>query len=121
MRRQQRGVPARRSTGLRLRVPRRGLIDRLEEEFAVHGGEEPRTLPAALLDYERAGALRPPLRSPLLGGDWYVLGIAGRTLPSAVRTLAVARATRNALLSHADQPPAEILSGHRAGSTAPLD
>ncbi|HXL90196.1 MAG TPA: type I-U CRISPR-associated protein Csb2 [Streptosporangiaceae bacterium] len=114
-------VPARRSTGLRLRVPRRGLIDRLEEEFAVHGGEEPRTLPAAMLDYERAGALQSPLRSPLLGGDWYLLGIAGRALPSAVRTLAAARATRNALLSHADQPPAEILSGHRAGSTTPLD
>ena len=39
-------MAARDRSGTRLRVPRAGLIDRLEDDFASHRGEEPRTLPA---------------------------------------------------------------------------
>ena len=119
-------APGRDRTGTRLRVPRAGLIDRLEEAFASHGGEEPRTLPAGMAYYQQPRALAPQRQSPLLGGDWYVLGISGRRLPSAVQALAIARAARNSLLAHGDQPSPEILSGHErpggtSGPTPPLD
>ena len=119
-------VPSRDNAGLRLRVPRAGLLGRLEEAFASHGGEEPRTLPAGMACYRQPGAAAPRRRSALMGGDWYVLGISGRRLPSAVQALAIARAARGSLLAHADQPPPEILTGHQrraggSGRTAPLD
>ncbi|MGO8956931.1 MAG: type I-U CRISPR-associated protein Csb2 [Streptosporangiaceae bacterium] len=118
--------PARDRTGTRLRVPRPGLIDHLEDAFAAHGGEEPRTLPAGMVYYQQPRALAPSPRSPLLGGDWYVLGISGRRLPSAMQALAIARAARSSLLAHGDQPSPEILSGHQrsagsSGPTPPLD
>jgi CRISPR-associated protein Csb2 len=113
---------------IRLRVPRTGLLDRLEMAFAWHGGEEPRTLPAGMSYYRRARTgRRPAVRRPLLGGDWYVLGFTGKRAPSAVHALDIARAVRGAVLAHSEQPVPEILSGHRQrengtdGPTAPLD
>ncbi len=118
-------TPARDGSGTRLRVPRAGLIDRLEEAFASHGGEEPRTLPAGMVYYQQPRPVAPRPRPPLLGGDWYVLGICGRRLPSAVQALAITRTARNSLLAHGDQPLPEILSGHQRGGTGgptpPLD
>lgn len=97
----------------RLRVPRAGLLGRLERAYAVHRGSEPRTLPAGMTGYRRVGTPKPPRpATPLLGGNWYVLGIEGRP-PSAVDALVIARATRNALMAHGDQPPPEFVSGHR--------
>jgi CRISPR-associated protein Csb2 len=97
----------------RLRVPAAGLTNRLERAFERHRGEEPRALPAGMVGYQRARTKWQEPRSPLLGGDWYVLGIKNRRLPSAVQALAIARAARGALLSHGAQPSPEILSGHR--------
>jgi CRISPR-associated protein Csb2 len=110
-----------------LRVPRAGLTDRLERAFGSHQGEEPRVLPAGTASYRPLAAPRQAPHDPLLGGDWLVLEFSGRRLPSASRVLDIARAVRGALLSHGDQPPQEILSGHRSrsgagnGSTPPLD
>jgi CRISPR-associated protein Csb2 len=119
-------APTRDNAGMRLRVPRAGLLDRLEDAYVTHGGEEPRTLPAGMACYQQPRAAAPRGRSSLLGGDWYVLGISGRRLPSAVQALAIARAARDSLLVHGDQPPPEILSGHQqptgsSGPTPPLD
>ncbi|MGH3224072.1 MAG: type I-G CRISPR-associated protein Csb2, partial [Streptosporangiaceae bacterium] len=119
-------APGRGGDGTRLRVPRTGLAERLEQAFASHRGEEPRTLPAGMSDYHRRGSPQPSPLVPLLGGDWYVLGIKGRHAPSAVQALAISRATRNSLLAHGDQPSPEILSGHRRSvrpyeTTPPLD
>jgi CRISPR-associated protein Csb2 len=120
-------VPGRSGTGQRLRVPRPGLMDRLERDFESHRGEEPRTLPAGMVNYDKPGVPQPSPRVPLLGGDWYVLGITGRRRPAAIQALAIARATRNSLLAHADQPVPESLSGHQRqigkgdGPTPPLD
>jgi CRISPR-associated protein Csb2 len=118
-------APARDRTGTQLRVPRAGLIDRLEDAFASHHGEEPRTLPAGMVYYQQARPPAPSRRPPLLGGDWYVLGISGRRLPSAMQALALARAARGSLLAHGEQPLPEILSGHQRsgennGPTPPL-
>ena len=106
-------VPSREGAEQRLRVPRAGLVDRLEQAFAAHRGGEPRTLPAGMIGYQRAHQARPRPSIPLLGGDWYILGVTGRRPPSAVQILAIARATRNALLAHGDQPPPEFVSGHQ--------
>lgn len=109
----------------RLRVPGEGLLNRLEAAFEVHQGSEPRTLPAAMIDYRQPRPERPVLPAPLLGGDWFVLGFQGRPLP-ATRVLDIARATRNALLEHSDQV-VPFLSGHQPSAaggrqaTPPLD
>lgn len=104
---------SREAAKLRLRVPRAGLLSRLERAHAAHRGSEPRTLPAGMTGYRPVDAPQPrPPATPLLGGDWYVLGIEGRP-PSAVAALVIARATRNALMTHGDQPPPEFLSGHQ--------
>lgn len=106
-------VPGHDGAEMRLRVPRTGLIDRLERVFAAHRGREPRTLPAGMIGYRRAQSPRATYSVPLLGGDWHVLGINGRRLPSAQQILAIARATRGALLTHGDQPPPPFISGHQ--------
>ncbi len=118
-------IPGGATSGMRIRVPRSGLIDRLERAFETHHGEEPRTLPAGMTNYHRPRKIRLKARVPLLGGDWYVLGFTQRKFPSATQALLVSRATRNALLAHGDQPSPEILSGHQRqlgadGPTPPL-
>jgi CRISPR-associated protein Csb2 len=119
-------VPGGTDGGTRIRVPRKGLIDRLELAFATHHGEEPRTLPAGMLNYQSPRQDRPhELRVPHLGGTWYILGFAGRPFPAASQALAVARTARSALLHHASQPVPAIISGHKrqpgtSGPTPPL-
>lgn len=100
---------------VRVRVPRAGMLDRLELAYQAHHGEEPRTLPAGMVSYRRPSQEHRRARTPHLGGDWYVLGFDGPKFPTATQALAVARAARHALLAHGEQPPAEILSGHRPG------
>jgi CRISPR-associated protein Csb2 len=122
-------VPGGRGDEIRLRVPRTGLIDGLERAYERHRGEEPRTLPAGMASYGRPGTGQREPRVPHLGGDWYVLGVVpgkNQAPPSAVQALAASRAIRNALLKYGDQPPAEIISGHKnvpgaTGPTPPLD
>lgn len=104
------------AASIRLRVPRPGLLDRLELVYQTHHGEEPRTLPAGMVSYRRPGQARRHARIPHLGGDWYVLGFDGRKFPAATQALVVARAARNALLVHGEQPSPEILSGHQPQS-----
>lgn len=104
------------AASIRVRVPRPGLLDRLELAFQTHHGEEPRTLPAGMASYRPPGQARRRPRIPHLGGDWYVLGFDGRKFPTATQALAIARAARRALLSHGEQPPAEMISGHQPGS-----
>src|SRR5262249_47440347 len=88
----------------RLRGPRPGLLGHLERACAAHQGHEPRTLPAGMTGYRRFGDPEVPRpASPLLSGNWYVLGIHGRP-PSAVHALVIARAARDALTKHSVQP-----------------
>lgn len=109
---------------LAVRVPQTGSLDRLEAAFAVHGGVAQRTLPSGTAFYAPAGVVVADPPRPLLGGDWIVLALPGRTedqdgtvvdLPrfDVTRSLDLARAVRGALLRHGDQPAPEILSGHR--------
>jgi CRISPR-associated protein Csb2 len=119
-------VPGAESNGARLRVPRTGSLSALEDAYTTHRGEEPRTLPAGMVNYGPPGDDAKESRPPLLGGDWYILGIKGKRLPYAGRALALTRAVRNALLAHSDQAPPPFISGHqethgRSGATPPLE
>lgn len=100
-----------------LRVPARGLLDRLEAEHARYRPGEPRVLPAALVAYRRAGraAEVSEVASPKLGDDWVVLARqAGPRLPAA-RALDLARTMRAALLARVGDPVPELLSGIAPG------
>jgi CRISPR-associated protein Csb2 len=110
---------------LRLRVPRAGLLDRLELAYATHRGEEPRTLPAGTTSYRQPTVDRVSPPRPTLGGDWYILGFRNNKFPYASQALAVTKAARSALLAHSEQPVPEFLSGHQGfardgGPTPPL-
>lgn len=103
--------------GHALRVPRKGLLDRLEQEFNRHQGTKERLLPAAMIGYERPGPQRrePPVGS--LSGDWFLLELPIRHRDTGkmqalrnTRSLELARAVREALLAQAE-PDAGVVSG----------
>lgn len=89
-----------------LRVPRAGLLDRLERDFASHQGRRERVMPAAVRRYAPPARPRPVSPAGNLAGDWILLPLRatdrGRRMPSVgnVRTLQLARAVRAALLAH---------------------
>jgi len=101
-----------------LRVPRAGLMDRLEREFVRHQGSRERVLPAPMTRYgapEQARWIEP---SGVLGGDWVVLerqrwAPDGERSPQVgiTRTLELARAVREALLGCASDSSAPFISG----------
>jgi len=108
-----------------LRVPGAGSLAGLERAFAAHQGREPRTLPAATAVYRPPReALREPSRS-VLGGEWIVLGLPPERRLALTRSLDLTRAVRSALVKHSEQPPPEIITGHRQGgdkaATPPSD
>jgi CRISPR-associated protein Csb2 len=96
-----------------LRVPAPGQLSRLEEDWKIHGGVEPRVLPCRFVKY-RAGrkqTARTLARSPF-GEDWIVFRRLGGPRLPLTRTADVAAALRAALLLYGEDPPPEILSGH---------
>jgi CRISPR-associated protein Csb2 len=107
------------SGALVLRTPGSGLLALLEAEHRRHRGQEPRVLPCRFVRYREVtpGVARPAAARGVFSADWIVLRrIGGPRLPSTA-TVAVANAVRGALLTHADQPPPRILSGHEADGT----
>lgn len=108
--------------GMTLRVPRPGMIDRLELDFDAHQGRVQGPLPSGSAVYGPPGAAESELPTPLLGGDWIVLSMPRPLAPGApealrlTRSLDLTRAVRNALLSHSAEPVPEVLSGHQEGT-----
>lgn len=99
-----------------LRATAAGQLSRLEHEFQLHRGVEPRTLPCTFVRYGDPARLAEAAAAPtsLFGDDWIVLRrVGGPRLPS-VHTAAVAAAVRGALQRHAEQPPPSAISGHDA-------
>jgi CRISPR-associated protein Csb2 len=97
-----------------LRTPAGGLLELLESAHRQHRGQEPRTLPAALVPYAREGEDGSSGRSvqPVFGDDWLVFAKAeGPSLPIA-SAMSITSRFRAALLDHADDPAPELLSGH---------
>lgn len=102
-----------------LRVASPGQLDALEAAFATHQGSEPRTLPALIAGYRKAGIAKVEPPAPVFGRDWLVLELGGRA--RTIRdTLGLAHAVRGALLRNADQDPMpEVISGHAPSADRP--
>lgn len=104
-----------------LRVPGPDQLERLIAAHAVHGEIEPRVLPCRFQRYRRADrGDQGAVHLSVFGDDWLVFRqIGGRKLSLTLGT-DVARAMRGALMSHAKNPPPELLSGHKP-TGEPLD
>lgn len=101
-----------------LRVPISGLLDRLVEGHARHQQLEPRVMPCGFQQYaarlEENDATVP---SPVFGNDWIVFRQTGGPKLSSRLSAEITSAIRAALMSYADQPVHEILSGHQHDGT----
>jgi CRISPR-associated protein Csb2 len=122
-------TPAEGRKAIGLRIPAKGMFDRLVADYVINPGVEPRTTPARSAAYCRTRESRPEAPRSNLAGDLLVLpfrtedadskaesvSYARMNRPGIAKGLELARALRGALLSHGPQPPPSILSGHEAG------
>jgi CRISPR-associated protein Csb2 len=103
---------------MRLRVVAPGQLRNLEQLFALHRETEPRVMPASFRLYsDRSVSQRPPTLQSVFSEDWLILRrSAGIGLP-ATATVGLARMVRKVILSVADEPIPEVVSGHRSDRT----
>lgn len=106
--------------GENLRIVRAGQLAALEQQFAVHAGVKPRSLPYANAHYQAVTGTGAELSLPWpnTAGEWIVFEFAPRSrfLP-ATRAVEVAMAMRAAIFHYAEDPIPEELSGHRHDGT----
>lgn len=95
------------------RVVEAGQLAALEQGFKLHRETEPRLMPAVSQSYMRQRADKPlPQSQTVFSEDWLVLRrVEGPSLPMTA-TAGLARAVRKTLMSYADDPIPEVLSGH---------
>jgi CRISPR-associated protein Csb2 len=96
-----------------LRTVERGQLEALERAFERHREGEPRVMPAVPHGYSRTAATKAESApESIFSEDWLVLRrVGGPSLPMTA-TAGVARALRRTLMSFADEPIPEMLSGH---------
>lgn len=102
--------------GTSLRAVRSGQLAELERLQIRHQGVRPRSLPFADVRYRDTTAAPPDaVREPNTSGDWIVFECAhdSRSFP-ATRSVELATVMRAAILSYAEDPIPEAISGHRA-------
>ncbi|HSW31649.1 MAG TPA: type I-U CRISPR-associated protein Csb2 [Longimicrobiales bacterium] len=106
-----------------LRVPSAGQVGKLVDAYSFHQQVEPRVLPCR---FQRYGAPAdtgvPPIRASVFDDEWIVLRQVGGPRLSSTLSVELTQAVRAALMSHAEDPPPEVMSGHRvdgAPSEAP--
>ncbi len=99
---------------LTLRSTDQGQLARLQEDFAVHRATDPRVLPARHQPYDRVSEGAEPLAiaSSCFGQDWVVLRRVGGVRLPILAAVTLAQAVRGAVMRHADDPVAEVISGH---------
>lgn len=101
-----------------LRIPSAGQLAALQREHERHKGSEPRVLPCRFVRYRRGRpGQEPVVRQPVLDSKWEVFRRVGGPRLPITRTVELASAVRGALLKYADDPPPEVLSGHRQDGT----
>jgi CRISPR-associated protein Csb2 len=98
---------------IRFRTVERGQLAALERAFERHRELEPRVMPAVSHGYSQTTA-RKAESAPesTFSEDWLVLRRVGGPLLPMTATAGVARAARRTLMSFADEPIPEMLSGH---------
>lgn len=98
-----------------LRIASPGLVQRLVDAHARHNQIEPRVMPCAFQAYARPSLQAvTDIASSTFGDDWTVFRQIDGPRLSSTLAADVAGAFRAALMSHADEPIAEALSGHAA-------
>jgi CRISPR-associated protein Csb2 len=98
-----------------LRTVQSGQLEALDGAFVLHRETEPRVMPARFESYTRlTPAEDAEIPSSSFSPEWLVLRRVGGASIPMVASAGVARTLRKALMSHADEPVAEILSGHAA-------
>lgn len=96
-----------------LRVPAPGLLQRLVEAHARHQQIEPRVMPCAFQAYAEPSLQRTiEVASSTFDADWTVFRQVEGPRLSSTLAVDVAGAFRAALMSYADEPIPEVLSGH---------
>ena len=101
-----------------LRTVRRGQLDELERQYARHSGVSPRSLPYTGVRYKDVDAIahesRREFLNPNTAGEWIVFEFAhnSRSFPSW-RAVELATAMRASILSYAEEPIPEGVSGHK--------
>jgi CRISPR-associated protein Csb2 len=107
-------VPDDRDGELMLRWVNPGQVERLIRAHAQHQQVEPRVLPALFMRYREGEGIR-PARAPAGAFDSELIVFARESGPRLPITsvAGLSRQLRRALMSVADEPIAEILSGHR--------
>lgn len=96
-----------------------GQVDQLDAEFARHRETEPHVLPARFARY-REGEREPatPITRGIFGDDLIVLARVGGPRLPVTSVVGLATQMRRALMSHADEPIHEVLSGHEKDGSA---
>jgi CRISPR-associated protein Csb2 len=118
-------IPDEQTGDLVIRWIRAGQTKRLHDAFDLHRETEPRVLPASFVSYrecskEESSSSRAPSACSVFSNDFIVFArVDGPRLPSS-STVGVSRQFRRALMSLADQPVHEVISGHKADG-APSD
>ncbi|MCY3911079.1 MAG: type I-U CRISPR-associated protein Csb2 [bacterium] len=109
-----------------LRCTGSGQLAALQERFQQHRATKPRSLPFSAVRYSDAPS-GPDSTSPLrpdTAGDWIVfevlLNSQSRRFPST-RAIDVASTMRAAIMSHAEDPIPEGLSGHQPAGAPTLE
>jgi CRISPR-associated protein Csb2 len=106
---------------VRLRTVRAGQLRGLEEQFSVHRETEPRVLPAEFRRYtDRPVQVVTFGQESIFSNDWLVLRRVGGTRLPSPSAAGVARIIRKAIMSFAEEPIPESISGHRPDG-APSD
>lgn len=104
-----------------IRTTSPGQLDALIAAYQTHQGSELRTLPAATTGYREHVPSRRVASSAFEDRRWLVFDLDPRRGPRDA--LLLTRALRSALMKHADQPPAPMISGHQrsvdGAATAP--
>lgn len=103
---------------LRLRTVRGGQLSHLEQQFSVHRETEPRVLAAEFSRYtdRRVQGLTFWPESGF-SDDWLVLRRVGGPRLASPSGPGVARIIRKAIMSFAEEPIPESISGHRVDGT----
>jgi CRISPR-associated protein Csb2 len=95
-----------------LRTPFAGRLRQLTEGYATAGERAWRPSRAPAVAYGKVGDAPLEAASSVFGRDWIVLADAGGSAPALEAFPIVAKTLRDALMTCADQPPPELLSGH---------
>lgn len=97
-----------------LRAVGPGQLAALEALFERHREEEPRVMPFVPVAYTTAPeSATTEVASSVWSDDWLVLRKVSATFLPMTASAGIARSVRRTLMSFADEPIVEVLSGHR--------